>query len=129
AVAPTRASADEPGLARIAAAGAAGKTLPAVAAELGQSTEEAERTAASLASAGRLVRSGALLFEAATWRALKERTGAELSSFHAREPLRPGMAREALRTAVARAMPAEAFRQLLHEMAQDHAVTLAADRV
>ncbi|HEX4823449.1 MAG TPA: selenocysteine-specific translation elongation factor [Candidatus Polarisedimenticolaceae bacterium] len=116
-------------VARIAAAGVAGKTLESIAAELGATLEDTERTAVSLASAGHLVRAGALLFAAPVWSDLGARVAGELAAFHAREPLRPGMTRETLRAAVARAMPGEAFRHLLESLALEKVLVLSGDRV
>src|SRR5262249_23941 len=94
--APAPSSGDEAWLAQGALAGAAGKSVEGVGAELGVPPDEVERRVASLASARRLVRAGALLFDAETWSRLGTRIAGELAAFHASEPLRPGMPREAL---------------------------------
>jgi selenocysteine-specific elongation factor len=52
-----------------------------------------------------------------------------LRAFHSAEPLISGMAREALRAQVAREMPPEAFRDLLHALAAAGDVRLAGDRL
>ena len=114
---------------RIARAGGAGSPVAAIAAELGRSVEEVETALAPLIEDGRVVRAAGLLFSGALWRETREGTLASLRAFHAAEPLKSGMAREGLRTQLAREMPPEAFRELLHALAAESGVRLAGDRL
>jgi selenocysteine-specific elongation factor len=114
---------------RIGRLGLGGRSTASVAAELGQSPEEAERTIRDLLASGRVVRAGSLLFEAALWGTAEQRVQDALAAFHAREPLRGGMSREALRAEVAKEMPGEAFRELLHALAARGLVVLRGERV
>ena len=63
------------------------------------------------------------------WRAAQASAIDALQAFHAKDPLKSGMARETLRAAVARDMTPEAFRELLNELAANAEVGLAGDRV
>jgi selenocysteine-specific elongation factor len=114
---------------RIARAGAAGQKLSAVAAELGRSIDEVETGLGPLLEDRRVVREAGLLFAGALWRRLGEAALAALSSLHAAEPLRSGVAREALRAQIARAMPAEAFRELLNLLAAEGKIRIFGDRL
>jgi selenocysteine-specific elongation factor len=114
---------------RIARADAAGQKLAAVAAELGRSIDEVEAGLGPLLESGRVVRAAGLLFAGTLWRRLGEATLAALSSLHAAEPLRSGAAREGLRAQVARAMPPEAFRELLNALAAGGKIRIFGDRL
>ena len=123
------ASREDAWIERIARAGAAGRPLAAIAAELGRSQEEAEAALVPLIEDGRVVRAAGLLFAGAFWRETGEGALSALRTFHAAEPLKSGMAREALRTQLSREMPPEAFRELLQAQAAAGSVRLAGDRL
>jgi selenocysteine-specific elongation factor len=114
---------------RIARAGAAGRPVAILAAELGRSPEEVEKELGPLIEDQRVVRAAGLLFAGASWHEAREETLRALSDFHAAEPLKSGMAREVLRAQVAREMPPEAFRDLLQALAAAGALRLAGDRL
>ena len=123
------ASREDAWIERIARAGAAGRPVAAIAAELGRSQEEAEAALVPLIEDGRVVRAAGLLFAGAFWRETGEGALSVLRTFHAAEPLKSGMAREALRTQLSREMPPEAFRELLQAQAAAGSVRLAGDRL
>ena len=114
---------------RIGRAEAAGRPVAAIAAELGRSVDEVEAALAPLLEAGRVVRAAGRLFAGAVWRQIREDTLAALRALHEAEPLRSGTAREGIRAQVARAMPPEAFRELLHALAAEGEVRLGGDRL
>jgi selenocysteine-specific elongation factor len=114
---------------RIERADAAGRPVGAIAAELGRSPEEVEAALVPLLETGRVVRAAGLLFAGSVWRQVRESTLAALRALHAAEPLRPGAAREGVRSQVARPMPAEAFRELLQALASEGEVRLTGDRL
>jgi selenocysteine-specific elongation factor len=114
---------------RIARSGASGRAASAISAELGRSPEEAERETADLLANGRIVKAAGLLFDASVWREIESRAQSALEAFHAREPLRPGISREALRAETAQAMTGEAFRELLAGLTRSGVVRLQGDTV
>ena len=114
---------------RIARAGASGQKLSTVAAEHGRSIDEVEAALVLLLQDGRVVRAAGLLFAGVSWRQLGEATLAALAALHAAEPLRSGAGREGLRAQIARAMPAEAFRELLNALAAEGSIRLFGDRL
>ena len=114
---------------RIERAGSGGRPVAAIAAELGRSTDEVEAALAPLLETGGVVRAAGLLFAGSVWRQTREGTLAALRTFHEAEPLKSGTAREGVRAQVARAMPPEAFRELLHALATDGEVRLFSDRL
>ena len=114
---------------RVDRSGLSGRPLASLAAELGRSPDEAEAALAQLASDGTVVRAAGLVFGGVAWRAAGAHALATIEAFHTKEPLRSGMAREALRAEVARPMPPEAFRELLNELAARAEVRLVGDRV
>ncbi len=120
---------EDPWIERVARAGAAGRPVAAVAAELGRSVGEVEAALGPLLDGGRVVRAAGLLFTGALWREKREGTLVALRAFHAKEPLKSGMSREALRAQLAREMPPEAFRELLHSLAADGDIRLAGERL
>jgi selenocysteine-specific elongation factor len=128
-VAQVPASEEDTWVERIARDGAAGRKLSSVAAEQGWSKDEVEAALAPLVQVGRVVRAAGLLFAGAHWRQVGEATLATLSAWHAAEPLRSGAAREVLRAQVAGAMPPEAFRELLNELAAEGRLRLFGDRL
>jgi selenocysteine-specific elongation factor len=128
-VARVPASDDDEWVERIARDGVAGRKLSSIAAEQGRSVDEVEAALAPLLQDGRVIRSGGLLFAGAHWREAGEATLAALSAWHVAEPLRSGAAREGLRAYMARAMPPEAFRDLLNALAADGRIRLLGDRV
>ena len=114
---------------RIAQADAAGRPLAAIAAELGRSQGEVEAALAPLIADGRVVRAAGLLFAGEIWRQIREGTLNALAKWHEAEPLRSGTAREGLRSQLARAMPAEAFREMLNALAAEGRIRLSGDRL
>jgi len=125
----TPAGVDDAWVERIGRAEAAGRPVSAIAAELGRSADEVEAALAPLLADGRVVRAAGLLFAGSIWRQLREGTLAALGALHAAEPLKSGAAREGVRAQVARAMPPEAFRELLQALAAEGAVRLFGDRL
>jgi len=113
---------------RIGRAGAAGVLPPAIAAELGRSPEEVDAAVAPLLADGRAVRAAGLLFSGSIWDETKQAVRVALAAHHAAEPLKSGMPRETLRTQIARAMPTDSFRELLHALVTDGAVRIFAER-
>jgi selenocysteine-specific elongation factor len=122
-------SAEDAWIERISRAGAAGRPVAAIAAEVGRSHEDVEIALAPLAADGRIVRAAGLLFAGAVWREARDHALAALRVFHAAEPLKSGMQREGLRARLAREMPAEAFRELLQALAAEGDVRLIGDRL
>jgi selenocysteine-specific elongation factor len=122
-------STDHPWIERIARAGASGRPVASLAAELGRSTAEVEDVLAPLVARESVIRSAGLVFGGEAWRAAKTAAVAALREFHDAEPLKSGMTREALRAKVAREMPPEAFRELLNALAERAGVRLSGDRV
>jgi selenocysteine-specific elongation factor len=114
---------------RIARAGTAGRPVAVLAAELGRSPEEVDRELGPLIENQRVVRAAGLLFAGAAWHETREATLHALRAFHVAEPLKSGLAREAVRAQVAREMPAEAFRDLLQALAAAGALRLSGDRL
>jgi len=114
---------------RIERAEAAGRPVSAIAAELGRSANEVEAALAPLLAAGRVVRAAGLLFAGSVWRQIREGTLVALRALHESEPLKSGTAREGIRAHVARAMPPEAFRELLQALAAEGVVRLVGDRL
>jgi len=114
---------------RVERGGAAGRAAAVVAAELGLSPEETEASLARLSSAGTIVKAAGLLVSGALWSKLQSAVVEALQGFHAAEPLRSGITREALRVKVERAMPAEVFRELLSTLAAGGRLRVAGDRV
>jgi selenocysteine-specific elongation factor len=123
------ASREDAWIERIARAGTAGRPVAVLAAELGRSPEEVDRELGPLIEDQRVVRAAGLLFAGAAWHETREATLHALRAFHAAEPLKSGMAREALRAQVAREMPPEAFRDLLQALATAGALRLSGDRL
>ena len=120
---------EDPMLERIARAGAAGRPAALIAVLLGRSLPELETALAAPIGDGRVVRAAGLLFSGETWRELEDACLEAIRAFHVAEPLQSGISREALRAKTARAMPAEAFRELLQELSAKGSVRLAGDRV
>ena len=114
---------------RIGRAEAAGRTVAAIASELGRSADEVEAALAPLLDAGSVVRAAGLLFAGSVWRQIREVTLSALRALHDAEPLKSATPREGIRAQVARAMPPEAFRELLQKLAGEGAVRLVGDRV
>ncbi len=114
---------------RIERSDTAGRPVAAIAAELGRSADEVEAALAPLLAAGLVVRAAGLLFAGSVWRQIREGTLAALRVAHEAEPLKSGTAREGIRVGVARAMPPEAFRELLQALAAEGAVRLVGDRL
>ncbi len=114
---------------RIARAGSPGLLPEALATEFGRSTAEVEAVLARLIDDGRVVRAAGLLFTRDSWGRIGDGVLEALRAFHRTEPLRPGTAREILRAQLAREMPADAFRTLLHGLAESGQVRLEGERV
>jgi selenocysteine-specific elongation factor len=62
-------------------------------------------------------RFGDWLYDVAAWRAIAERATHELDSYHELHPLRPGMAREELRSRLG--VPPASFASVVHGLVQD----------
>lgn len=109
---------------RLGRAGLAGVPVQGLHAELGMSPAELDRRIAQGVSDGRWVLAAGRVFEAESWRRCRAEALERLARFHREEPLRAGISREALRGAVARELPQEAWRALLEELDRDAAVRL-----
>jgi len=114
---------------RLARAGEAGRALAELAAEIGRSAAEVEADASRLESEGRLVRFGGVAIAPEALGAVRRRLGDALAAFHAAEPLRSGMGREALRRQAAADVRPEVFRALLERMEREGVLRLLGDRV
>jgi selenocysteine-specific elongation factor len=125
----TPASSADAWVERVERADAGGRLVAAIAAELGRSSDEVDAALAPLIEDGRVVRAGGLLFSGAVWRRVREGTLDALRAVHESEPLRTGTPREGLRAKLARAMPPEAYRDLLQQLAAEGAVRLVGDRL
>jgi selenocysteine-specific elongation factor len=62
-------------------------------------------------------RIGGWLYDTVAWRAIAERAASELEAFHASHPLRPGMAREELRSRLG--VPPASFSSVMQGLIQD----------
>jgi selenocysteine-specific elongation factor len=62
-------------------------------------------------------RIGDWIYDTATWRGIADRATAELAAFHVSHPLRPGMAREELRSRLG--VPAASFPSVVQGLTQD----------
>lgn len=116
-------------LLRLARAGDGGRERGSLASELGLSPRDLDTLAEGPVSRGKIVPAGGSWFDASVWSSLEERARQTLAEFHAREPLRPGMAREELRVRAGGAMPPDAWRGLLEGLAQRDLVRLEGERV
>jgi selenocysteine-specific elongation factor len=114
---------------RVARAGVAGAAPSDLAAELGLLEGELEAALSVRETEGRLVRAAGRVFAIEVVEAVEALTSEELGQFHRAEPLRVGMPRELLRAKAARAMPAEAYREILSRMADQGRIRLLGDRV
>jgi selenocysteine-specific elongation factor len=100
---------------RVARAGFAGLAEDALRRQTGLALDAA---LAALEAEGALVRSPeGLLLDAAACAELERRLLAALADFHAREPMRPGIPRGALRAALPENVPAAAFERALARLA------------
>jgi selenocysteine-specific elongation factor len=120
---------DEVWIERVGRAKLAGRPVAAIAAEFGKSSEEVDAILAPLLESGRLVRAGGLLFARTDWDSVRVSTVDALRAVHEADPLRAGVSRESLRAKLARAMPPEAYRELLQVLAAEGVVRLAGDRL
>jgi selenocysteine-specific elongation factor len=119
----------EPGRAvraRLRRAGLRGCEQAALCAELGWSPTQLH---AALAGVPDAVRAAGRWFEGGRWRHAAREAVDALGRFHAEEPLRLGLGREALRAAVAAVMPQEAWREMLGELTARGDVRLSGDLV
>jgi len=114
---------------RLDRVGAAGRDLDGLAAELAVTQGQLAERLADLERQGTIVRCGARLFDGQTWQELHQSVIDHVASFHEREPLRTGISREDLRARVSRAMPQDAWRQLVEQVAAAGGVRLDADKV
>jgi selenocysteine-specific elongation factor len=103
---------------RVTRAGFAGCALQALRRELGSDEKRLRDLLTRAAAAGRLQELGAEIWlGSAAMEDLERRLLKALTSFHARERLRPGMPRGALRGALPENLAAGAFEQLLERLA------------
>jgi selenocysteine-specific elongation factor len=114
---------------RLDRAGPAGREVAALAAELAATREQLEARLADLDGQGETVRAGTRVFDGRMWRELEDVVLGALSEFHASERLRSGLAREDLRSRLCRAMPQEAWRQLLDGLARAGRIRTAGEQV
>jgi selenocysteine-specific elongation factor len=91
--------------------------------------DETDAALLPLVADGRVVRAAGRLYAGSIWRETSESVTSALSAFHALEPLKRGMPREALRSRVAGSMPPETFRELLSALAAGGDVRLEGERV
>jgi selenocysteine-specific elongation factor len=102
----------------VARAGFAGRSAADLRRETGLAEAELRRALAGLGERGRVAAAGERWLGAEALRALEERTLAALDAFHAREPLRPGAPRAALRGALPPNAPAGALDLALARLAE-----------
>ncbi len=114
---------------RVARAGIAGRPITQLAAELGLDGAQLQAASAALEDSGDLLRVLDHLVHVLAWERLGAACGAELDSFHEREPLRAGMSREDLRARVAREMPQELWRAFLEREQARGSIRLDGERV
>jgi selenocysteine-specific elongation factor len=108
---------------RVARAGFAGMEADALRRETGLDAAALEPLLDALAQQEALVRGpGGLLLGAEAAAELERRLLAALDAFHAREPLQPGLPRGALRAALPKNVPAEAFELALARLAERGAI-------
>jgi selenocysteine-specific elongation factor len=108
---------------RIARAGFAGNEHGALRRETGLEPAALDAALAALEQEGALARSSdGLLLDAAACAELERRLLAALGDFHAREPMRPGIPRGALRAALPENVPAPAFELVLARLAASGAI-------
>jgi selenocysteine-specific elongation factor len=111
-------------LLRLARAERAGREPAGLAVELGITPEQMTEIVSRLERSGKLVAAGPVLMDAMVWGSLRSGVQEAVERFHAGEPLRAGVSREDLRIRISRALPQEAWRRLLDEMAGDGLLTL-----
>ncbi|HKQ61025.1 MAG TPA: SelB C-terminal domain-containing protein, partial [Candidatus Polarisedimenticolaceae bacterium] len=114
---------------RLARAGDAGREPRGLAAELGLTAAQLERVLRELEAEGAACRGAACWFDGAVWQEVARRALERLRAFHRDEPLRSGMSREELRARAARAMPQEAWRRRLEDLAAAGELRLEGERV
>jgi selenocysteine-specific elongation factor len=108
---------------RLARAGFEGVAQEALRRETGLAPAALDAALAALETEGALVRSpDGLLLDAAACAELERRLLAALGDFHAREPMRPGIPRGALRAALPENVPAAAFELALARLAASGAI-------
>jgi selenocysteine-specific elongation factor len=116
-------------VARLERAGAKGRTGEDLSAEMGIAPADLERVLSRLRDERRVIPAGGRFFAALAWSEAENRALEILRAFHADEPLRPGMLLEDVRSRAARALPVEAWRQLVDSLAERGEVRRAGDRV
>ena len=114
---------------RLDRVGSAGRDLDGLASELAVTQQQLAERLENLQQEGTVVRVGTRLFDGQTWQELQQATTDHLEKFHEREPLRTGISREELRARVAKAMPQDAWRKLLEQVAAAGGARLDADKV
>jgi len=113
-------------LERAALAGAAAEGLRG---ELGDTAAEVRQALAALVAGGAAIATGSRWFDRGAWDRAVTRLLDTLDRFHAGQPLRSGLSREALRADLAGGMPQESWRVFLERIAADGAIRLAGDEV
>ena len=114
---------------RLSRAGASGRDLTGLAAELGRSRVEIEDASRALVSEGAVAAAGGRFFDGPVWQDAARRVVELASEYHREQPLQNGISREALRARVAPAMPLEAWRDLLDELSRRSEVRLLGECV
>ncbi len=116
-------------LLRIERAGQRGRESRDLATELGIPKARLGSISEGLAQRERLVRCGSRWFSAAVWGELERGAIEALRRLHDADPLRAGIPREELRSAVARDVPQEAWRMLLERLAIQGRLRCEADKI
>jgi selenocysteine-specific elongation factor len=114
---------------RLERAGAAGRGAKGLAAELGCTRAHLERVLERLAAEGAAARGAGRWFDGAVWRLVAERAGERVADHHRRQPLHPGISREALRAHSCPDMPQESWRELLADLARRGELRLEGEAV
>lgn len=115
--------------ARLARAGVAGREAVDLCSELGMQRDELQGHLSWLEQASHALQVGSRWVEQRAWQAKEELALQAVRSFHQKQPLRAGLTREELRSAVGREMPRELWRELLESLARRQAVRLEGERI
>lgn len=104
---------DDPVLLRLGRQGLKGGRAASLTGDLGLSVDQIESRLAALEEEGRLVQAAGRLFTAEALGGLETEIVARLQAFHGEAPLKQGLSREQLRSALCREMPQDAWRAFL----------------
>jgi selenocysteine-specific elongation factor len=114
---------------RLQRAALAGADADVLRCEIGCTSPEVLRGLAALVEDGISTAAGSRWFDREVWDAAARRLVQSLDRFHADQPLRSGLSREALRSELAEGMPQEAWREFLERLESIGEIRLAGDEV